>query len=1187
MDLAVENSCLQAIGYTSDLGGCGQHLLVGVVMVLDGTLKKLSVARICQRRRECRTFTMHGRKSLQTHILGMRCVYSLGTFSPFNILYQLLCQKWSYCTIMTTPLLLLFPSACLMTWSMHILIHVGLLFIMNYPLVDAVIRGDEEKLKTELLRTGHSFVINNVVDSFGRNLLHIACVCGHLHLVRLLIIMGADVRIKHEMYTPLGLAIYNHHYHLVPALTERGCDPLDGVSLHMMWKQARGDMSMVKTLINLGISVNNQDDDGNTLLHRAVKDENETAVLALLHDFKCNSSIKNKPAIGRTPLHLACLQNSLRIVKILIEYGGKLDVVDRSGNAPLYYADGHILSAIVCCRNSQGMTPLHLACESGMVKCLIEHGADVTDKDFNGNTPLHCAVNNRQYHVIRALIGDFECDPNIGCKHGMTPLHMACRNGDLESVRILIHYGAHVIITDDNNATPLVLAVSNNHTRIVSAMVREFGCDPNDGVSLHTACEHGNLTMVKVLTDHGANMNDRDVDGNTPLHISVAKGYDPTTLVLLEDYKCDPNITNEQGMTPLHVACRVICSRITVELLVRFKSHVNVQDHSGSTPLHLAVKLGNSEVVSSLVNVCDQNIKDKQGMIPLHLACRGDNLSVVEMLLVAHSDQELNVKDDSENIPLHYAVTNRNVEISLAYLDKMLVLDHVQHEDTYFLLVTMIRNKSDILFRLLKIYQSFADMDSVHNDEEYETLLMTAVRYNEYEIVRLLVSDYGCDVNIRGRGGRSLLHVAATEGSNEMLELLINEYGMSPLLVDDEGNTPLHHVCALKSNYGRVRTLLHDFQSPIYIRNRAGKTPRDLKNDYNAIFEEYLSEHQETLEEDYKLMQKLAATRYSGSHCITRVFVVGHPGAGKSSLVEALKREGFIQSFNRVSSKSVALHTAGIVPSIHTSDSYGRVQFYDFAGDPEYYSSHAAILEKLFLSDIGNNICIIVLNLQEEDLKLEKNYLFWSTFVIHNTKNLQHPPSVIVTGSHADLLSKKGLHKKEDYIVNLINGDHVYLPLDCCGPRTKNIKTLRQKIQQLSKYYKPYHLSYEVSVLLGLLEKDFSNVTACRAKTIATHITEVNLLRLPRSVSGLYPILEQLQAIGSLLILGGKEEDCYLVLNVSQLTNEVHKKLFSHEAFSNKPDIASFNIGLLPQSLIQEVLPPYITKECLTQLQYC
>ena len=132
--------------------------------------------------------------------------------------------------------------------------------------------------------------------------------------------------------------------------------------------------------------------------------------------------------------------------------------------------------------------------------------------------------------------------------------------------------------------------------------------------------------------------------------------------------------------------------------------------------------------------------------------------------------------------------------------------------------------------------------------------------------------------------------------------------------------------------------------------------------------------------------------------------------------------------------------------------------------------------------------------------------------------------------------------------------DHVRISLDCCGPRSANTKFLRQKIQEISSTFEPFDLSVEGSVLLGLLEKDFSSVTACTAKTIVSHIEEVGLLRLPRSVSGLYPILEQLQAIGSLLILGGKEKGCYLVLNVSQLTNEVHKRLFSEEAFSNEPN---------------------------------
>jgi hypothetical protein len=165
--------------------------------------------------------------------------------------------------------------------------------------------------------------------------------------------------------------------------------------------------------------------------------------------------------------------------------------------------------------------------------------------------------------------------------------------------------------------------------------------------------------------------------------------------------------------------------------------------------------------------------------------------------------------------------------------------------------------------------------------------------------------------------------------------------------------------------------------------------------------------------------------------------------------------------------------------------------------------------------------------------------------------------------------------------------NQVYLSLNCCGPRSKNVKLLRQEIQELAGRCKPYELSYEASVLLGLLEKDFQSVTACTVKTIVTHVAEVNLLRLPRTASGLVAALEQLQDIGSLLMLGGKNKYHHLVINVSQLTNEVHKKLFSKKAFSSRPDIPLFNIGLLPQSQLQEVLPPYITKECLTQLQYC
>ena len=84
-----------------------------------------------------------------------------------------------------------------------------------------------------------------------------------------------------------------------------------------------------------------------------------------------------------------------------------------------------------------------------------------------------------------------------------------------------------------------------------------------------------------------------------------------------------------------------------------------------------------------------------------------------------------------------------------------------------------------------------------------------------------------------------------------------------------------------------INTLLHDFHTSVYVRNGKGETPRCVAGQTaRKIFDEYMAEHKNTLEEGYKTSQKLAFTRYSGSHCVTRVFVVGHPGAGKSSSIE-------------------------------------------------------------------------------------------------------------------------------------------------------------------------------------------------------------------------------------------------------------------------------------------------------------
>ena len=224
---------------------------------------------------------------------------------------------------------------------------------------------------------------------------------------------------------------------------------------------------------------------------------------------------------------------------------------------------------------------------------------------------------------------------------------------------------------------------------------------------------------------------------------------------------------------------------------------------------------------------------------------------------------------------------------------------------------------------------------------------------------------------------------------------------VSPLATNDDGDTFLHKAAAWGGKEC-VEALLQ-LGAPIMLRNAAGKTARDVaRGETKLLLDAYITQNQAKIYAHYDKIIQQAKKKYSNAEPLTRVFVIGNPGAGKSSFVETMKKEGFFESFSRVSESSVPLHTAGIVPSIHTSKHYGRVLFYDFAGDPEYYSSHAAILENLASSKKGENIFIIIVDLREDIVKIENILHYWVSFIQHQNF-MSIVKNILIIGSHSDL----------------------------------------------------------------------------------------------------------------------------------------------------------------------------------------
>jgi ankyrin repeat protein len=244
------------------------------------------------------------------------------------------------------------------------------------------------------------------------------------------------------------------------------------------------------------------------------------------------------------------------------------------------------------------VTPLCVAAGEGyaeIVKILLERGANVDANDSHGYTPLFYAIWSEDEQTVRNLISA-DANVNVEPKDDVSPLYYAVWQDHVGIVRVLLDAGAKARPEDFRGWSPFQFALEQGNPAIVTLLANTDDKEP----SLHKSALRGDLSGLKQQLEKGAEIDQKDGMGRTPIYYALAGGQSETAKFLL-DRGASMNLKTETQRTLLHQASRAGLLDI-VRLLIARNMHVDAVSRPQNTPLHEAAGAGHKEIVELLIS---------------------------------------------------------------------------------------------------------------------------------------------------------------------------------------------------------------------------------------------------------------------------------------------------------------------------------------------------------------------------------------------------------------------------------------------------------------------------------------------------------------------------------------------------------------------------------------------------------
>jgi ankyrin repeat protein len=386
-------------------------------------------------------------------------------------------------------------------------------------------------------------------DGLGNTALHYVAQWKRASHVSLLVQKGAKVDAQNAMNeTPLFMAARSNTPDVIQAMITAGAsiqarDAQGNSPLHhaIFWDAQKS----IDPLLSAGNNINAQNLAGKSPLHEAVRLGLSSSETALLNR-KPNLEIRDIQ--GNTPLIEAIQSSNLQSaqsVDRLVRAGADVSSRNNTGDTPLHIAVSlqridviNILlgkGALIHARNSQGVTPFQMALSisPSMVAALLTRDR-VAMSDDDGLSPLHIALEQRvPVQMVKAII-DRGGRVSAVNSSGRTPLRVALDMNNLEAAKLLADSGSDMFVQAADNKSPVSLALSNGENA-VRALFAGNAVNVRDGTgntALHYAAQVGNIEMIGLLLELGANKTIKNISLESPADIAYRWRHEEAAAML-------------------------------------------------------------------------------------------------------------------------------------------------------------------------------------------------------------------------------------------------------------------------------------------------------------------------------------------------------------------------------------------------------------------------------------------------------------------------------------------------------------------------------------------------------------------------------------------------------------------------------------------------------------------------------